>query len=109
MAKEVNKIASWDVKKLYIAKVIGNVVSTKKDDSLIGSKLMILKVVHADSSHDVIVAVDLVGSGVDDYVLVSCGSAARQTFINQKIPVDAAIVGIIDNFNEGMIKDGTGY
>ncbi|MFT8459347.1 MAG: EutN/CcmL family microcompartment protein [Liquorilactobacillus ghanensis] len=91
---------------MYIAKVVGNIVSTKKEDSLVGSKLMILKMIHASALNNLIVAVDLVGSGVDDYVLVSCGSSARQTFLNKEIPVDAAIVGIIDNFDERMIKDG---
>ncbi|MFT8318049.1 MAG: EutN/CcmL family microcompartment protein [Sporolactobacillus sp.] len=87
---------------MYIAKVIGNVVATKKSESLTGQKLMIVRLVGTKDTgnKNQIVAVDLVGAGRDEYVLVSCGSSARVGLKNPQAPIDAAIVGIIDSFEE---------
>lgn len=90
---------------MYIGKVVGNVVSTKKTDSLIGNRFLIVDLVKVNQNQlsDIdkqIVAVDTVGAGRGEYVLVSLGSAARQLFTNQNVPVDAAIIGIIDDFIE---------
>ena len=82
---------------MQLARVIGTVVSTRKDDALIGFKLLVLQVEDPQSGEDAerLVAVDTVGAGVGERVLVARGGAARTTLpINA--PTDAAIVGIVD-------------
>ncbi|SDY19949.1 ethanolamine utilization protein EutN [Evansella caseinilytica] len=87
---------------MHIAKVVGNVVATKKEESLTGFKLLIVEIrqVKTKQCFKQLVAVDLVGAGRGEYVLVSCGSSARAAVSNSKSPIDAAIVGIIDSFEE---------
>lgn len=89
---------------MYLGKVIGTVVSTSKDPSLIGSKLLIVqklteKLIPVGGSE---VAVDSVGAGTGEIVLVSKGSSARYFSTGKKeSPIDAAIVGIIDSIETG--------
>ena len=83
---------------MIVGKVVGSIVSTRKNDKLIGNKFMIVEAVHrmqADSSQ--IVAIDNIGAGIGEYVLVAQGSAARIGCGLETAPVDAAIVGIIDD------------
>lgn len=84
---------------MYIGKVIGMVVATRKDESLVGSKLLIVQKMDKDGEFkgSSEVAVDSVGAGTGELVLVSKGSSARHIFGNRSTPVDAAIVGIIDS------------
>jgi len=79
---------------MIIAKVIGTVVSTRKDPSLTGSKFMIVEAMKGMSGGR-FVAVDPVGAGTGELVLVATGSAARVK--NPGAPADAVIVGIIDD------------
>lgn len=83
---------------MIICEVIGNVWATRKDESLSGSKLMVVKRADREGSvgMESFVAVDCVGAGIGDRVLVTTGSSARKALDNQDGPVDAAIVGIID-------------
>ncbi|SKA72174.1 EutN/CcmL family microcompartment protein [Desulfobaculum bizertense] len=83
---------------MIIAKVIGNVWATRKEDTLNGLKLMVVQRVDlADkAAHESFIAVDCVGAGIGEQVLVTTGSSARQALRNEQSPVDAAIVGIID-------------
>ena len=82
---------------MIVGKVVGSVVSTRKSDKLIGQKFMIVEPVnHMKSGLDRIVAIDVVGAGIGEYVLVAQGSAARIGCGVETAPVDAAIVGIID-------------
>ncbi len=83
---------------MMIGRVIGNVWATRKKDSLSGSKLMIVQRLDAVSGESLenFVAVDCVGSGIGEKVLVTVGSSARKALENTEAPVDAAIVGIID-------------
>lgn len=78
--------------------VKGMVVSTQKDEHLIGTKLLVVQ--RVDSAHTPIgdeeVAVDAVGAGVGEYVLLCQGSPARAVFNDPKMPVDLVVVGIID-------------
>lgn len=85
---------------MKIAKVTGNVVSTKKEDSLVGMKLLIVEIVGGSENGKRYVAVDLVGAGNDEYVLIANGSSARYSDKTKDAPVDLAIVGIIDNYEE---------
>ena len=88
---------------MIVGKVVGSVVSTRKSDKLIGQKFMIVEPVHhlisvcmkADLSQ--IVAIDIIGAGIGEYVLVAQGSAARIGCGEETAPIDAAIVGIVDD------------
>ncbi|RAM52223.1 carbon dioxide concentrating mechanism protein CcmL [Mastigocladus laminosus UU774] len=83
---------------MQIAKVRGTVVSTQKDPSLRGVKLLLLQLVDEEGriQPKYEVAADSVGAGVDEWVLFSRGSAARQILGNEQRPVDAAVIAIID-------------
>lgn len=81
---------------MIIGKVVGSVVSTRKNDNLIGSKFMIVEPIPSLKVENRIVAIDKIGAGIGEYVLVAQGSAARIGCDMEKAPVDAAIVGIID-------------
>ena len=86
---------------MYMAKVVGNVVATRKDESLVGYKLMVVKKIDAkgefiDSEE---VAADYVGAGIGDYVLLCKGSAVRVNDQKHKVAIDMAIIGIIDNID----------
>ncbi|MDJ0619661.1 MAG: EutN/CcmL family microcompartment protein [Calothrix sp. MO_192.B10] len=84
---------------MQIAKVRGTVVSTQKDPSLRGAKLLLLQFVDEEGQTlpNYEVAVDSVGAGVDEWVLISRGgNAARQVQGNDKRPIDAVVVAIID-------------
>lgn len=86
---------------MLAGKIVGSIVSTRKNDKLVGSKFMIVEVVeHMKEGAGRLVAIDNIGAGVGDYVLVAQGSAARKGCATPDAPVDAAIIGIID--------DGTG-
>lgn len=84
---------------MLTARVIGSVVSTIKVDDLRGSKLLVLRAVSPDDtlSGEPFVAVDAVGAGHGEVVLVAQGSAARVTDRTAQAPVDALIIGIIDS------------
>lgn len=84
---------------MIIAKVTGSIVATTKAEKLKGKKLLIvtpldMTTIEEDGKH--LVAIDTVGSGVGEVVLIVSGSSARQTEITNGVPVDAAIVGIVD-------------
>ena len=83
---------------MKIAKVTGSVVSTKKEEGLVGSKLMIVRFESSDGVPygNEEVAVDYVGAGIGE---IASGSATRTTETTKLKPIDLAIVGIIDNLN----------
>ncbi len=83
---------------MIIGKVIGNVWATRKKSALNGLKLMVVQRVdaQADKSLETFVAVDCVGAGIGENVLIVTGSSARKALDNPASPVDAVIVGIID-------------
>ncbi|HHY36791.1 MAG TPA: EutN/CcmL family microcompartment protein [Firmicutes bacterium] len=84
---------------MIIAKVIGNVVATKKDERLVGCKLLIIQPLDLDNTlvdRAPRVAVDIVGAGMGETVLVVEGSSARLALDKADIPIDAAVVGIVD-------------
>lgn len=84
---------------MYLAKVIGTVVSTSKDAHLVGSKLLMVQRMteRMETSGATEIAVDSVGAGAGEIVIVSKGSSARYIMGEKNAPVDAAIVGIVDN------------
>ncbi len=83
---------------MQIAKVRGTVVSTHKEPTLRGVKLLLLQFVDEDGRllPKYEVAADNVGAGVDEWVLVTHGSAARQVPGSEQRPIDAIVVAIID-------------
>ncbi len=81
---------------MLIGKVVGSVVSTRKCDNLVGNKFMIIEPIPSLKVTSRIVAVDKVGAGIGEIVLIAQGSAARIGCGDEKAPIDAAIVGIID-------------
>lgn len=98
---------------MFVAKVVGNVVATKKDDRLTGKKLMIISPLRNGGydKDDLRVAVDSVGAGNGEVVLVTTGSSARKAASNQTddlhAPTDATIVGIIDDIE--ITSDRTAF
>ena len=92
---------------MIIGKVIGSVVSTSKAEKLQGKKLLIvqpLDMFTIESDGKPVVAIDTVGSGKGEVVMVVSGSSARQTVVTNCTPVDAAIIGIIDQIEiEGKL------
>ena len=75
----------------------GNIVSTRKQDSLIGSKFMEVQLIeNGKLTEKYIVAIDSVGAGIGETVLVTLGSSARLALNNTSAPADAVIVGIVD-------------
>ena len=82
---------------MIIGKVMGSVVSTRKNENLIGSKFLVVEpVTSMKVMGSYVVAVDYVGAGIGENVLVTMGSAARMGHGNENQPIDAAIVGIVD-------------
>ena len=82
---------------MLIGKVVGSVVSTRKNEKLIVSKFMVVETLAETGSFKRIVATDNVGAGIGEMVLVATGSAARIGCDHENAPIDAAIVGIIDS------------
>ena len=82
---------------MIIGKVVGSVVSTRKCDNLVGNKFMIVEPIPSLKVEERIVAVDKVGAGIGEFVLVAQGSAARIGCGDDRAPIDAAIVVIIDD------------
>ena len=83
---------------MVIGKVAGTIVATKKSENLIGMKFLIVQKYDIDGkpTKDYVVALDSVGAGADEMVMVCSGSSARLTDVTKNKPTDATIVGIID-------------
>lgn len=86
---------------MQLAKVLGTVVSTSKTPSLTGVKLLLVQFLNAQGQplERYEVASDVVGAGLNEWVLVTLGSAARKDRGNGERPLDAMVVGIIDTVN----------
>lgn len=83
---------------MLVCMVTGHVWATKKEESLSGFKLMVVRKMEGQQMIDEeLVAADMVGAGVGERVLVVSGSTARMAAGSNATPVDAAIVGIIDS------------
>ncbi|MEN4011922.1 MAG: EutN/CcmL family microcompartment protein [Chloroflexota bacterium] len=86
---------------MQLAKVIGNVVSTRKEDSLVGFKILLVEELDAKTKQltgNRYVAIDTLGAGLLDTVLVVHGGAARViSETHRAAPLDTAIVGIVDS------------
>jgi ethanolamine utilization protein EutN/carbon dioxide concentrating mechanism protein CcmL len=85
---------------MQLAKVVGTVVSTRKETSLEGLRLMMVRPVDEEGkpTGQQVVAADAVGAGPGEMVLIAAGSSARQTRVTDKRPVDAVIMAIVDSW-----------
>ena len=86
---------------MIIAQIVGTVVSTRKDEKLEGLKFYVVRELTSKlhPTERELVAVDLVGAGIDEIVLCAQGSAARHSQSSDGKPVDTAIIAIIDNLS----------
>lgn len=90
---------------MFIARVTGSVVSTQKVESMVGQKLLVVEPYRLDGeTRDALVttgrtfiAVDTLGAGENDFVLITQGSSARLTPETKELPIDAVVIGIVDN------------
>lgn len=92
---------------MQLARVIGTVVSEKKDPGLEGLKFLLLRLLDVKNSEQTshLVAVDAVGAGRDDVVLFATGSSARQTTVTKNRPCDAVVMAIVDEWEiEGTVQ-----
>jgi microcompartment protein CcmK/EutM len=85
---------------MMIARVIGTVVSTRKEPTMDGLRLLVCQPVNAEGEKvgTPVVAADAVGAGVGETILYATGSSARQTVATQNRPVDAVVMAIVDNW-----------
>jgi microcompartment protein CcmK/EutM len=94
---------------VFIGKVTGNVVATQKVQSVAGKKLLMVEAYNVTTDTPpklkatgrVAIAVDVLGAGEGEFVLVTQGSSARLTEDTKNLPVDAVVVGIVDNVQVG--------
>ena len=86
---------------MLLAKVVGTVVATRKDERLVSTKLMVVRPTDPSGKPEgnYLVAVDTVDAGVGETVLIVSGSSARMAAGMKDCPVDAAIVGVIDHID----------
>lgn len=84
---------------MILAQIVGTVVATRKDERLVGAKLLLVQPIEPDGAPrgGPLVAVDTVDAGAGETVLVVSGSSARMAGDLKETPVDAAIVGIVDD------------
>ena len=80
------------------AVIIGTVVATRKDERLVGKKLMLIQPVNLNKKPigEPLVAVDTVGAGIGEFVMFCTGTASRNACSDPKAPIDGAVIGIID-------------
>jgi len=83
---------------MILGKVIGNVVATRKDEKLVGSKLLVVQPMAPDGKlkQEFVIAKDTVGAGTGETVVLVQGSSARMAKRSSDTPVDAAIIAIVD-------------
>lgn len=103
---------------MFLAKVTGSVVATQKAESMVGQKLLVVEPLRVDEKDQsslkgtgrTFICVDTVGCGEGEVVLIVQGSSARFTPQTGKLPIDAAIIGIVDTVQIGpkeVFKTGT--
>ncbi len=89
---------------MFVAKVVGSMVATQKIEAMVGQKLMIVEPFRLDpkkrnclvSTGRTLVAIDSLGAGQNEFVLITQGSSARLTPETKDKPVDTVIIGIVD-------------
>lgn len=91
---------------MLLAKIVGTVVSTRKDPKVDGFKFLLLRQVNPETLQEggYVVANDAVGAGVGEFVLYASGSSARQTEMTKDRPCDAVIMAIVDTWEIGGVQ-----
>jgi microcompartment protein CcmK/EutM len=91
---------------LFLGKIIGTVWCTRKDENLVGAKFLIVRQVDLKlkEKDNFVIAVDSVGAGEGEIVLVATGSSSRQTEFTKNKPVDAVIMAIVDKLDVPLKK-----
>lgn len=92
---------------MNLGKVVGTVVSTRKEPVLDGIRFLLVRLVDTDGKEtpSFVVAADAMGAGPGEMVLTAAGSSARQTTLTQNKPVDAVILAIVDTWDiDGQTK-----
>jgi len=91
---------------MQLARVVGSVVATRKEESMQGLKLLLVRPLDEEGreSGNAIVSADAVGAGPDEIVLIAAGSSARQTLVTDKRPVDSVVMAIVDSWYVGDSK-----
>jgi microcompartment protein CcmK/EutM len=86
---------------MLLGKVVGTIWATRKDEKLVGMKLLVVRHVDLDYQlkNSYVVAVDSVGAGAGEIVLLTTGSSARQSALTEGKPVDAVISAIVDKMD----------
>jgi microcompartment protein CcmK/EutM len=89
---------------MILAKVVGTVVATRKDERLVSTKLLVARPIDPKGNAEghYLVAVDTVDAGFGETVLIVSGSSARMASGLKDCPVDAAIVGVVDHVDIGQ-------
>jgi microcompartment protein CcmK/EutM len=84
---------------MILARIVGSVVATRKDPRLEGKKLLILKSIAPDGKDEAgyVISVDTVGAGYRERVIAVSGSSARMAEGCKDLPVDSAVIGIVDD------------
>ncbi|MED6335016.1 MAG: EutN/CcmL family microcompartment protein [Planctomycetota bacterium] len=88
---------------MLIGKVMGSVVATQKDEKLLDRKLLVVQMHDHENrpKEQYVVAVDSVGAGAEDMVMIATGSSARQTSLTDGRPCDAVVMAIVDSWDLG--------
>lgn len=89
---------------MFVAKVIGSLVATQKVDSMVGFKLLLVEPYRVEPNERrslattgrTFIAVDMLGAGEGDFVLITQGSSARLTPETKQLPIDTIVIGIVD-------------
>lgn len=89
---------------MYIAKIVGTVVATNKDECLTGKKILVVQPLNAklEPEGKCEVAIDSVGAGAGEIVLVATGSPAARVFGDSNSPIDRSIVAIVDTVEANL-------
>ena len=87
---------------MVTARLIDNIWATRKAEKLNGMKLMIAEIVGGSRDGERMSVCDVIGAGIGDRVIITTGSAARRMLEDDAIPVDAAVIGIIDESCESV-------
>ncbi|HFI0453293.1 TPA: EutN/CcmL family microcompartment protein [Streptococcus suis] len=92
---------------MLVAELVDTIWATRKSEALSGVKFLLAKVVGGSRSGEIMVVVDMIGAGIGDRVIVATGTAARRMMEDDQMPIDAAVIGIIDeNYDQVKQKNG---
>ncbi|MBY5034735.1 EutN/CcmL family microcompartment protein [Streptococcus gallolyticus] len=92
---------------MLVAELVDTIWATRKSDALNGVKFLLAEVKGGSRAGELLVVVDMIGAGIGDRVIIATGSAARRMMGDDQMPVDAAVIGIIDE-NYDQVKKQNG-